>query len=136
MSTPVRILIGLGVRLVVFGVVFFIATRRNPKVQIRSKWMTPLIAAVFAVLNTGLYWALTPILNIATFGAINIVMPFVVNTILLVATVRVFKAIRRDPEAPPWLAIEGIFATLWMAIFLTLAHGVAWLAVDYLPTKI
>jgi hypothetical protein len=152
MNGATGILIKLGVRLLVFGAVFFIAARRNPKIVIRSKWMTPLIALVFATLNTALYWALTPILDLATFGAIAFVMPFIVNTLLLVGTVKVFDAIerktRRRPgaagargdngkpaEARPWLAIEGVFTTLWMACYLTLAHGALWVALDYLPNK-
>ena len=149
------LLIKLGVRLVVFGAVFYIAARKNPRVVIRTKWATPLIAFTFAFLNTVLYWALTPILNLATLGAIGFIMPFVVNMILLLATVRVFASIRdklaarqasnpkesKDPKDPKsaapkaWFEIDGIFATLWMATFLTAAHGALWVALDYLPNK-
>src|SRR5689334_14969525 len=83
------ILIKLGARLVAFGLVFYFAARRNPNVSVPNKWATPLIALVFALLNTALYWALKPILNLATLGAAGFVMPFVVNLVLLYATVRV-----------------------------------------------
>ena len=150
MTGVTGILIKLGVRLLVFGLVFYIAARRNPKVVIRRKWATPLVAFVFAVLNTGLYWALTPVLNLATLGALGFVMPFVVNGLLLVGTVKIFHMIfaRRHPEAAtadpkkstkdaprPWFEIQGLFALLYMAGILTLAHGLCWVALDYLPRR-
>ena len=85
------ILIKLGVRFVVFGLVFWIATRRNENVVVEKKWAFPLIAGVFAILNTGLYWALAPLLNLATLGAAGFLMPLVVNLLLLLATIRVFE---------------------------------------------
>ena len=150
MTGATGLLIKLGVRLLVFGVVFFFAARKNPKVVIRSRWMTPLIAFVFASLNTGLYWALTSLLDLATLGAMTFVMPLIVNVLLLVGTVKVFdvlsQKVRRAPkqvegddkkpaDVRPWFAIDGIFTTLWMAFYLTLAHGALWLALDYIPNK-
>lgn len=128
MSGGTVILIKLGVRLVVFGLVFFIATRKNPKVIVRKKRVLPLIALVFAVLNTALYWLLSPILNVATLGAAGFLMPFVVNMVLLVGTVKIFAKWK-------WFEIQGVMTTLWMAAFLTLAHGALWLGLDYFPTR-
>lgn len=146
MTGVTGILIKLGVRLLIFGLVFYIAARRNPKVLIRKKWATPLIAFVFALLNTALYWALTPILNLATLGALGFVMPLVVNGLLLVGTVKIFHwmFIKRNPEAldlkkkdapKPWFEIDGLFALGYMALILTVAHGVLWVALDYLPGR-
>ena len=90
MDGATGLLIKLGVRFVVFGVVFFIAARKNPKVVIPVKWATPLVAAVFAILNTRLYWALRPVLDLATLGALGFAMPFIVNSVLLFVTVRFF----------------------------------------------
>jgi hypothetical protein len=122
------VLIRLGASLVLFTAVFWIAARRDPKVKIGNKWATPLIGVVFALFNFALYWALTPILNLATLGAIGFVMPLVVNLLFLAATVRIF-------EAKKWLVIEGLFSMLKLALFLTLAHGVLWLALDYFPNR-
>jgi uncharacterized membrane protein YvlD (DUF360 family) len=129
MSAVTAILIKLGVRLVVFTAVFWVAAKKNDKVVFDKKWATPLVAFVFAVLNTALYWALAPILNVATLGAAGFAMPLVVNWLLLAGTVRIF-------ESRKWFRIEGIFATMWMATFLTVAHGVLWFALDYLPKHI
>ena len=128
MSGGTEVLIKLGVRLVVFGLVFFIATRKNPKVIVSKKRVLPLIALVFAVLNTALYWLLAPILNVATMGAAAFLMPFVVNMVLLVGTVKIFSKWK-------WFEIQGVLTTLWMAAFLTLAHGALWLGLDYVPTR-
>ena len=152
MSGASGILIELGVRLVVFGVVFFFAARKNPKVVISAKRATPVVAFVFAALNTILYWALTPILNLATMGAVGFVMPFIVNMLLLIATVRFFRWDKLPKikvkvgragqdggdktETRPWIEIQGMMTMFWMAGILTLAHGVLWFALDYLPTKL
>ena len=128
MSGGTAILIKLGVRLVVFGLVFFIATRKNPKVVVSKKRVLPLIALVFAVLNTALYWLLAPILNVATLGAAGFLMPFVVNMVLLIGTVKIFSKWK-------WFEIQGVMTTLWMSAFLTLAHGALWLGLDYFPAR-
>ncbi len=127
MSPAVAILIKLGVRLVVFTGVFWIAARKNEKIIFEKKWATPLVAFTFAVLNTALYWGLERVLSVATLGAIGFVMPLIVNGALLAATVRIFQNKRQ------WFRIEGFFAGMWMAVFLTLAHGALWLGIDYLP---
>jgi hypothetical protein len=126
MDGPIGILIKLGARLVVFGLVFWLIARRDEKVTIHNKWATPVIALVFAALNTGLYWALTPILNLATLGALGFVMPLVANTIFLVATVKIVASRQ-------WFEIAGTLATLKLALALTVAHGVLWFGLDYLP---
>ncbi len=128
MSGGTAILIKLGVRLVVFGLVFFIATRKNPKVIVSKKRMLPVIALVFAILNTALYWLLAPLLNVATLGAAGFLMPFVVNMVLLIGTVKIF-------ERWKWFEVQGLMTTLWMAAFLTLAHGALYLGLDYFPSR-
>lgn len=150
MDGATGVLIKLGVRLVVFGAVFFIAARRNPKVVIPVKWATPVVALVFALLNTTLYWALRPVLDLATLGAVGFAMPLIVNIILLYVTVKFFawdklprfvaKAPAKDDkkkpepgEAKPLFTIDGIFTSMWMALILTVAHGVLWFALDYIP---
>ena len=128
MSAAVVLLIKLGIRLVVFTGVFWIAARKNEKVIFEKKWAMPLVAFTFAVLNTALYWALKPILNLATLGAIGFVMPLVINAALLAATVRIFE------RKQHWFRIDGFLATMWMALILTAAHGVLWFALDYIPS--
>ena len=129
MTGVVGVLIKLGVRFVVFGLAFFIAAKKNPKVVLPNKWATPLIALVFALLNTGVYWALKPILNLATLGALGFIMPFVANMIFLVITVRIFAAKK-------WIEIQGVMTTLWMALVLTAVHGLLWLGLDYIPKHV
>jgi hypothetical protein len=129
MDGALGILIKLGVRLVVFGLTFFVAARLNPKVLIHNKWATPLIALVFATLNTALYWILKPVLNIATLGALGFIMPFIANTLFLYATLKIF-------EKKKWIEIQGMLTTLWMAGVLTITHGALWFALDYLPSKL
>ena len=57
-------------------------------------------------------------------------MPLIVNGLLLFATVKGF-AWREQTRG--WFAIESVVAGLWMVLFLTVAHGVCWLGLDYLP---
>jgi len=129
MTGVTGILIKLAVRLVVFTVVFLLAARWNKKVVFSRRWAPPLVALVFAVLNTALYWALKPVLSLATLGTVAFAMPLIVNLVLLAVTVRVF-------QSRAWFRIEGLIATLWLAIFLTLAHGALWVGFDYLPKHI
>lgn len=129
MSPLVAVLVKLGVRLVVFTAVFWFAAKKNKKIIFEKKWATPLIALTFALMNTALYWMLKPVLNIATMGAVAFAMPLVINGALLLGTERIFQSRK-------WFRIEGLFATLWMAIFLTLAHGALWVALDYIPKHI
>jgi Mycobacterial 4 TMS phage holin, superfamily IV len=128
MTGTTGLLIKLGVRLVVFGLVFFIATRKNPKVIVSKKRVLPLVALVFAVLNTGLYWVLAPLVNLATLGAASFVMPFVINLVLLIGTVKIF-------EKKKWLQVQGLMTTLWLSAFLTIAHGLLYVGLDYLPKQ-
>ena len=135
MSGVTGLLIKLGARLVVFGLVLFVAARHSSKVEIRTKWLTPLIALVFAALNMGLYWAVGKLLGLATFGTLEIVLPLAVNAVLLLVTARLFQMLHRNPDRKPWFAISGAWVTLWLAIALTAGHGLVWLALDYLPTR-
>ncbi len=123
------ILIKLGARFLVFGLVFYLAARRSPQVKLPRKWATPLIALVFAGINTALYWVLTPMLDVATLGAFGFLMPFVANLIFLYATVRIFAAKK-------WIEIESAWAYLWLATILTVAHGLLWFGLDYVPAKL
>ena len=36
-------------------------------------------------------------------------------------------------DKKPWLEIEGFMATIWMGLFLTLAHGALYLGLEYFP---
>ena len=129
MTGVTGVLIKLGVRFVVFGVVFFIAARKHPKIKITNKWATPLIGLVFALLNTVLYWALSPILNLASMGALEFVMPFALNLIFLLITIRVFQSRK-------WLEIEGFKATALLTLLLGAAHCLMWFGLDYLPPRL
>ncbi len=122
------LLVKLGIRLLGFMAVFFFAARKNPKIKIEPRWAIPLVAGLFGVMNVGMYWLLKPVLNLATFGAAWFAMPFVINLGFLIATVRIF-------EKKKWLVIDGIRATLYLALLLTAAHGVLWLGLDWIPSK-
>ena len=124
MSPIVAIAIKLGVRLVVFTAVFWFAAHKNKNIVFDKKWALPIVAFTFAVMNTALYWALKPILNLATLGVIGFALPLVINGALLAITLRIF-------EPRKWFRIDGFFPHVWMAIFLTLAHGACWFALDY-----
>ena len=123
------ILVKLALRLAVFVAVFWVASRRSSKITIQPRWAIPLVAGVFGLLNTGLYWLLKPVLHLATFGAIAIVLPFAINGLFLWATAR---AVARKQ----WLRLDGVLAPIWLALALTAAHGVLWLGLDYIPAHV
>jgi hypothetical protein len=119
----------LGIRLLGFIAVFFLAARKNPKIKIEPRWAIPLVAGLFAVMNVGMYWLLKPVINMATLGAAWFAMPLLINLGFLIATVRI-------TEKKKWLVIDGVRATLYLAFLLTLAHGVFWIGLDWLPAKL
>jgi uncharacterized membrane protein YvlD (DUF360 family) len=123
------LLIKLGVRFLVFTAVFWFAAKKHDKIAFTKKWAMPLVGLAFAVLNTALYWALESVLQIATLGALGFVMPLVANALILWATVAVFQ--KRE-----WFQIEGVFAMIWMALALTVAHGVLWIGLDFIPSHV
>lgn len=123
------LLIKMAIRLVVFVAVFWFSARHNPKIRIQPRWATPLVAGLFAVLNVGLYWLLKPVLNLATFNVAWFAMPLVLNLIFLLATVRAF-------QTKKWLEIDGVRATLWLALILTAAHCLLYAGLDYIPAKV
>ena len=113
-------LIELAVRLLVFGVVFGVVAWKMEKVTIKPRYALPLVAAVFALLNTALYWLLKPILNLATLGTLAFLMPFLLNGAFLYATERLVRPLK----------IEGLWTKVVFAAILTVAHGVLWVALD------
>jgi hypothetical protein len=123
------LLVKLGIRLVGFIGAFWLAAAKNPRIKIQPRWAIPLVAGSFAVFNVGLYWLLKLVLNLATFGVASFVMPFLINLGLLVATLRLFQ--KRE-----WFVVEGIRATLYLALLLTAVHGVFWFGLDYLPATL
>jgi putative membrane protein len=122
-------LIKVGVRLVVFSGVFWLAAWQLEKVVFAKRWAAPLVALTFAVLNTALYWLLKSILNIATLGVLGFALPLVINAALIGVTIRIFQSRK-------WFRVDGFFTLMWMALILTLAHGALWFALDYLPPKL
>lgn len=140
------VLIKLAVRLVVFTGVFWLATRprvskpaagaggakdgkpavKPARVAIQPRWAIPVVGVLFAALNVALYWALRPVLDLATLKTFSFVMPFVVNALLLWGVARIVA--RKE-----WMRIDGLLAGAWLAGMLTLAHGALWLGLDYLP---
>jgi uncharacterized membrane protein YvlD (DUF360 family) len=113
-------LIEFGVRFVVFGGVFAVVAWKSERVVVQPKWALPLVGLVFAVLNVALYWAMRPVLDLATLGSMGFLMPLIVNAILLYGTNRVLKPLK----------IDGILMMLWLSIYLTIAHGVLWLVFE------
>jgi len=123
------ILAKLAIRLAVFIAVFWFASRKSSKITIQPRWAIPLVAGVFGLFNIGLYWLLRPLLHLATFGAVAFVLPLVINGLFLWATAR---AVAKKQ----WLKLEGVLAPIWLALALTVAHGLLWLGLDYLPAHL
>jgi hypothetical protein len=131
-------LVSVAIRLVAFTAVFWLATRprkvegaepKPPRISIQPRWAIPVIGVVFAALNIVLYWAVRPLLDLATLRTFTIIMPLVVNGLLLWGTTKIV-------EKRQWMRIDGLFAGAWLAIALTLAHGVLWFGLDFVPSKL
>ena len=127
MSPVVVLLIKLGVRLVVFTGVFWVAAWKHEKIVFEKRLALPLVGLSFAILNTALYWSLKPVMNLATFGAVGFLMPLIINGLLLAILVRIFQSKQH------WFRIDSWMAMVWMAVILTAAHGLLYLGLDYMP---
>jgi uncharacterized membrane protein YvlD (DUF360 family) len=110
----------LAVRVVVFALSFAVAAARIRGVRVTPKLALPVVGLVFALLNTGLYWLLKPILNLATLGGLSLLAPFLLNVGFLWATDRLLRPLR----------ISGMKPLIWLALLLTIVHGVLYLALD------
>jgi cobalamin synthase len=135
------VLVKLLIRFAVFALVFWAVARKNKDIVITPRWALPLVAALFAILNAGLYWILKPIANAATFGMLAYLLPLLINGGLLWGTVFL---LRRKPkpdgkgkliERPGILAIKGVLALVLLALALTVAHGLLWFVLEFIPAK-
>lgn len=118
------LLIKFSIRILVFGLIFGFATWRSENVAVKPKFALPIVAIVFALLNVGLYWMLSPVLNLATLGVMWMFMPFVLNALFLLGTGRLLKRLRVE------MKLDGLMTILWLATLLTVAHGVLYVALD------
>jgi len=128
MTGVTGVLVRLGASLLVFTGVFWLAARRDPRIKIENKWTTPVLGVLFAVMNVLVGWALTPLLNLATLGSLSFFMPLVVNLLFLLATIRIV-------QGKKWLVVDGMIALVKLAVFLTAAHFVLWVALEYFPNR-
>jgi uncharacterized membrane protein YvlD (DUF360 family) len=137
------ILAKLAIRLVAFTAVFWLATRprktdrttkegrpelKPARISIQPKWAIPLVGLLFAGMNVLLYWLVSPLLDLATLRTFTVVMPLVVNSLLLWGTARIVQNRK-------WMKVDGFMAAAWLAVALTLAHGVLWVGLEYLPGR-
>jgi uncharacterized membrane protein YvlD (DUF360 family) len=102
----------LFIRVVVFGIVIAFVTRRNDKVTVTPRAALPVVALVFAGLNTVLYGVLKTTLNIGTLFMLALAVPFIANAILLWLTDRLIKPFK----------VDGLAALAYASFMVTLAH--------------
>jgi uncharacterized membrane protein YvlD (DUF360 family) len=105
-------LLHLLVRVVVFGVVITFVTRRNSSVTVTPRSALPVVAIVFAVLNTLLYGLIKNTLNIGTLFTLALAVPFLANALLLWITDRLVKPFK----------VDGLYALAYASLLVTLAH--------------
>lgn len=102
----------IAVRVLVFGLALALVSRGNPRVRIQPRSALPLVALVFALLNTFLYGALKLAMNLGTLWLLWFVTPLLVNAALLWATDKLSRPLR----------IDGVGALLGASFVMTLAH--------------
>jgi len=105
-------------RVFVFGVALTYAVRRSRDVRVEPRTMLPMVAAVFTVLNTLLYYVLAGALNLGTLWLFFFIVPFVANAIILLITDRLLKPFK----------IENMTALVRTAAIVTVAHFILHLA--------
>lgn len=106
------LVVKLVVRVLVFGVAFAFITRRTRDVRVEPRSAIPVVALVFALLNTALYWLISPLVTLASLGLLWFLAPFVANLVLLYLTDRLARPLK----------IQTFTALLYASAVLTLAH--------------
>lgn len=120
------VFIKLGIRFLIFALVFGFVSYRSKKISIQPKLALPMVALVFALLNTSIYWMAKPLLNLATLGMFAFLIPFMLNGLFLYATVWLTQRMRIKVE------LGGLVSMFWIAVLLTVTHGALYLALDIL----
>ena len=100
------------VRAVVFGIVITFVTRQNSGVKVSPRSALPVVALVFAGLNTLLYGLLATVLNFGTLFTMFLFVPFIVNAGLLWLTDKLMKSFK----------VEGLGSLAFASLLVTLAH--------------
>ncbi len=116
--------IQLGVRILVFGLVFWLVARKHERVTVSPRWAIAPVAGLFGVLNAGLYWVLSFLVSLASLFTLSIVAPVIANAVLLWGTTRLLKG--------KWLKIDGIVPMAVLVGCLTLAHGALWFVFEHI----
>ena len=111
-----EMLIRLGIAFVVFGAAITFATLKIKEVKVTHKAVIPLVAIVFALLNTALYWLVAFTIKAVSLWTLALVAPFLANAVLLYATDRLIKQFE----------IKGIVAFLKTAGLVTIGHIVVY----------
>src|SRR5688572_1407499 len=109
---PMRFLIELAIRTLVFGVALTFATRRVTGVKVEPRHALPAVALVVAILNALLYGLLAGTISIITLWTLALVAPFLANAILLWLTDKLFKPLK----------IDGLKPLLIASFIITIAH--------------
>src|SRR5688572_9266005 len=117
-QVPMEQLIWLGIRFVVFGVALTFAMKKVKDVKVTPPHAIPLVALVFAVMNSLLYWLLAGALNLVTLWTLSLLVPFIANAAFLYLTDRILKPLK----------IDGLTAAVETAAIVTIAHRVLRLA--------
>jgi uncharacterized membrane protein YvlD (DUF360 family) len=112
-------LVKLAIRVVVFGIALAFASRVVPDVKIQPRSALPIVALIFAALNTLLYGFLKGTMNVLTLWILWFAVPFFANMALLWLTDKLSKPLRIDGLSS--LAAAGFVMTL-AHILLRVAH--------------
>jgi len=99
-------------RIVVFAIAIAFITRRTSKVRVEPRAALPVVALVFAVLNTALYGLIGFAVKVVSLWTLAIFAPFLANMALLWITDRILKPLK----------IDGLMALLHASVIITIAH--------------
>lgn len=105
-------LVWLLVRTIVFGVALTFVTRGNGAVKVSPRAALPLVALIFALLNSLLYAGIATFVTVASLWTLSLVAPFLANAALLWLTAKLLRPLK----------IDGTWALLGAAFTITLFH--------------
>lgn len=111
-SIVMTFLLWVLIRTIVFGVALTLVTRRSSGVKVSPRAALPLVALVFAILNSLLYMGIATFVTWASLFTLSLVAPFLANAALLLLTDKLVKPLK----------IEDMWSLLTASFTITCFH--------------
>ena len=107
------------IHILVDALVLLAAANMMPKVELKGFKTAIIVALIIGVLSFLLSWALTLLLNVATFGIFYFLgLGFIIRVIVYAIIIEIADKLSSDFKT------EGFLPSLWLAVFIAIVGGI------------